>query len=122
MLVRTGMFVTASQPEPTIASFTMAAPTKASGCQPVQSVGTWTINNADNANFKLVIAETSEEFNCASSPATTLTDTTQNYSDGTLSSVSLTLTLQVVRRSDDSVRSSLQATSAAPAVLVGGAC
>lgn len=124
MLVRTAMFVAAAatQVEPTIASFSMAAPTKASGCQPVQSVASWTINNADNTNFKLVIAETAAEFNCASSPSTTLTGASGNYTDGTLFSISLTLTLQVVRRSDDSVRSSLQATSAAPNVLVGNSC
>lgn len=124
MLVRTGMFVAsaAAQVEPTIASFTLAAPTKASGCQPVQSVASWTITNADNTNFKLVIAETAAEFNCASSPSTTLTGTSGNYTDGAVFSIALTFTLQVVRRVDDSVRSSLQATSVAPNVLVGNSC
>lgn len=119
MLVRTGMLVTGIS-VPTITTFTLSSPTKASGCAPVAMSATWTIANEDNASYKLVIQETGTIFNCASVVGTTVY-TLETYDDGTTSNITPTLTLQMVRRSDNAVMSSASATCSS-SIWVGPAC
>lgn len=122
MLVRTGMLVAGSGGAgfvPTIETFTLAFPTKDSGCAPIAMTGAWVLNNPDNTSYKLVMLETGTEFNCATSFGTTVY-TSESYVDGA-GSVQPSLTLQVVRRSDDVVMSSANATCSS-SIAVGDLC
>lgn len=121
MLVRPGMIVSGAPLVPTIASFSISTLSKAVGCAPVQGIAVWTINNADNANFKLVIAETGAEFSCATTAGTTVYGAS-NYTTGVSFGVFLTLTLRIVRRADSAVMSSQATTSTGAPQMVGGPC
>ncbi|MFM2123686.1 MAG: hypothetical protein RL328_137 [Acidobacteriota bacterium] len=119
MLVRTAMFA-AGIKVPTIDVFTLSSPTKASGCAPVVMSATWTISNPDNTTYKLVIAETGVEFNCASVIGTSV-ETANYYEDGITQLVQPTLTLQVVVRADSTVIDT-KAAICGSSIYVGPAC
>lgn len=123
MLVRTGLIVSGSTGGgfvPTIESFTLALPSKNSGCSPVAMVGAWVLNNPDNTSYKLRILETGDEFPCETTFGTVVY-TDESYEDGLSGTVQPTLTLQVVRRSDSVVMSSAQATCSS-SLAVGELC
>lgn len=105
---------------PTISSFTLGSPTKASGCVAIQMSGNWTVLSPDNTAYKLVIQETGVEYICASAAGASVYDV-NTYQDGSTSTIAPTLTLQVVRRSDSVVMSSVSATCS-PGLLVGVPC
>jgi hypothetical protein len=120
MLIRCGLFTKTITP-PVITAFTLSNPTKASGCAPIAMDATWVIKDADNASYKLVIQETGVEFSCASTVGPVSVDTADTYLDGSSNSLTPTLTLTVVRRSDSVTMASLAATCSS-AILVGSAC
>jgi hypothetical protein len=123
MLVRTGILAIGSSSGgivPTIETFTLAFPTKAPSCSPIAMTGTWVLTNPDNASYKLRIQQTGTEFNCETSFGTVVY-TQETYLDGLSGTVTPTLTLQVIRRSDSTVMSSANATCN-ESIAVGDSC